>query len=225
MPGSGDDCVRIKAAIVGRQPIIRYGLRQMLSLDPAIKIVAETDDIDGLESVPGKIRYEIVLLELEDSRDVLALRRLCGAIDNLRVIVYASKDNDVPIAKAMGIRIDGYLQQGFERNDLLSAIRLLNRGGASPEPHPTEKVVSRRSVSEHTNNSFSRFHLSKRETEVLQLLASGKTNRSIGEQLSISESTVKFHMHAILHKLDASNRTEAVSIAAQRGLVELNVSV
>jgi DNA-binding NarL/FixJ family response regulator len=64
-------------------------------------------------------------------------------------------------------------------------------------------------------------HFSKRETQVLGLLSSGKTNRDIGETLFISESTVKFHVHAILNKLDASNRTEAVSIAAQLGLVEL----
>jgi DNA-binding NarL/FixJ family response regulator len=62
---------------------------------------------------------------------------------------------------------------------------------------------------------------SKREAQVLKLLSSGKTNREIGETLFISESTVKFHVHAILNKLDASNRTEAVSIAAQLGLVEL----
>jgi DNA-binding NarL/FixJ family response regulator len=65
-------------------------------------------------------------------------------------------------------------------------------------------------------------HFSKREDQVLELLASGKTNKDIGSTLFISESTVKFHVHAILNKLDASNRTEAVSIATQLGLIELS---
>jgi DNA-binding NarL/FixJ family response regulator len=64
-------------------------------------------------------------------------------------------------------------------------------------------------------------HFSKRETEVLKLAATGKTNRDIGDTLFISESTVKFHMHAILNKLDAGNRTEAVSIAVQQGVITL----
>ena len=77
--------------------------------------------------------------------------------------------------------------------------------------------MNRRSNESEADN----VRFSKREAQVLKLLASGKTNRDIGETLFISESTVKFHVHAILNKLDASNRTEAVSIAAQLGLVEL----
>jgi DNA-binding NarL/FixJ family response regulator len=65
---------------------------------------------------------------------------------------------------------------------------------------------------------------SKREKQVLELLAGGKTNKEIGTQLFIAESTVKFHVHAILSKLDAANRTEAVSIAVQQGIIQLTAS-
>ena len=78
----------------------------------------------------------------------------------------------------------------------------------------------------HMNKRSSRSKLptitfSKRETQVLELLAGGKTNRDIGSTLFISESTVKFHVHAILSKLDATNRTEAVSLAVKQGVISL----
>ena len=106
------------------------------------------------------------------------------------------------------------------QRELLDAIHSVQAGGIALEATVAGKLMkhmNRRS----SQSEMDTIRFSKRETQVLKLLASGKTNRDIGETLFISESTVKFHVHAILNKLNASNRTEAVSIAAQLGIVEM----
>jgi DNA-binding NarL/FixJ family response regulator len=122
--------------------------------------------------------------------------------------------------QAAELGVDGYLLKGCGQRELINAIENVSTGGISLESTVAGKLMKhmnkRSSASESETVRFS-----KRESQVLKLLAKGKTNRDIGETLFISESTVKFHVHAILNKLDASNRTEAVSIAAQLGLVEL----
>ena len=212
----------IKTIIVDDHPVVRFGVKQMLSATDDIEVVAEMEDVDNLIATLKETGAEIVLLdlELEKTHGVDALRLVREEAPETRVIIYTSHDEEDRIVQAAELGVDGYLLKGCGQHELVSAIRSVSSGGTALESTVAGKLMqhmNRRSSS--TNESTVRF--SKRESQVLKLLASGKTNRDIGETLFISESTVKFHVHAILNKLDASNRTEAVSIAAQLGLVEL----
>lgn len=212
----------IKTIIVDDHPVVRFGVKQMLGATDNIEVVAEMDDVDDLIRVLEETGADIVLLdlELERTHGVDALRLVRENAPDTKVIIYTSHDEEDRIVQAAELGVDGYLLKGCGQRELVNAIQSVSAGGIALESTVAGKLMNhmnRRSSAEETQT----VNFSKRETQVLELLSSGKTNRDIGETLFISESTVKFHVHAILNKLDASNRTEAVSIAAQLGLVEL----
>ena len=212
----------IKTIIVDDHPVVRFGVKQMLSASENIEVVAEMEDVDNLIRTIGETDAEIILLdlELERTHGVDALKLVRENAPDVKVIIYTSHDEEDRIVQAAELGVDGYLLKGCGQKELVSAIESVSTGGIALESTVAGKLMQhmnrRSSASEAETVRFS-----KREAQVLELIAAGKTNRDIGETLFISESTVKFHVHAILNKLDASNRTEAVSIAAQLGLVEL----
>lgn len=214
--------VNIKTIIVDDHPVIRFGVKQMLNDDQQIEVVGELEDVDGLADLIRQTEADIVLLDLElnHTHGVDALRILRESIPDIRVIIYTSHDEDDRIIQAAELGVDGYLLKGCGQRELCDAIHSVYDGGTALESSVASKLMK------HMNSRSSRcddppIRFSKREMQVLELLAAGKTNRDIGETLFISESTVKFHVHAILSKLDASNRTEAVSLATQLGVIQL----
>jgi two-component system response regulator DegU len=215
--------VTIKTIIVDDHPVVRMGVRQMLKASDNIEVVAEMDDVDNLVQVLEDTGADIILLDLElnHTHGTDALRLVRENAPDTKVIIYTSHDEEDRIVQAAELGVDGYLLKGCGQREIVNAIESVSDGGIALESTVAAKLMqhmNRRSSAEDKQA----LQFSKRETQVLELLSEGKTNRNIGESLFISESTVKFHVHAILNKLDASNRTEAVSIAAQLGLVELS---
>ena len=133
---------------------------------------------------------------------------------DVRAIVFTAFDTDERIVGAVQAGAKGYLLKGVPRNEIFNAIRVVSQGGSLLQPVVASKLM------QHISNQPGE-SLTERETDVLQLLAQGKTNKEIATALTITERTVKFHISSILGKLGAGNRTEAVTIAAQRGLVRL----
>lgn len=220
MPGSLEKPIR--TVIIDDHPVVRYGLKEMLNADSGIEIVGELEDMDGLDEILASSNPDIVLLdlELEKTHGVEALRLLREKSPTTRVIIYTSHDEEERIVQAAELGVDGYLLKGCPRRELISAIYSVYNGGTALESSVASKLMH------HMNKRTFRKEkpvvlFSNREKQVLELLARGKTNKDIGAQLFIAESTVKFHVHAILIKLDAANRTEAVSIAAQQGIIKL----
>jgi len=212
----------IRTLIVDDHPVVRYGVKHMLDAEPDIAVVGEMEDIKGLAGIIESLRPDVVLLDLElgESHGVDALRELREVAPAMRVIIYTSHDEEERIIQAAEVGVDGYLLKGCPREEIIDAIRSVSDGGTAIESTVAAKLMKHMNRrSSHKAEPIVTF--SKREKQVLQLLAAGKTNRDIGAKLFISESTVKFHVHAILSKLDAGNRTEAVSIAAQKGIIEL----
>jgi len=217
--------VTIKTIIVDDHPVVRFGVKQMLSATDNIEVVAEMDDVDDLIQVLNDTGADIILLDLEldHTHGTDALRLVREQAPDTKVIIYTSHDEEDRIVQAAELGVDGYLLKGCGQRELVNAIESVSAGGIALESTVAGKLMqhmNQRSSAEDTPT----VQFSKRETQVLELLSNGKTNRNIGETLFISESTVKFHVHAILNKLDASNRTEAVSIAAQLGLIDLTLA-
>lgn len=212
----------IKTIIVDDHPVVRFGVKQMLTANDEIEVVAEMDDVDHLLEKIVETNADIVLLDLELDRGdgVDALRLLREKAPHVRVIIYTSHDDEERIVQAAELGVDGYLLKGCGQRELVSAIQSVSAGGIALEPAVAGKLMQYMNKRSSTANADN-IRFSKREAQVLKLIAVGKTNKEIGETLFISESTVKFHVHAILNKLDASNRTEAVSVATQLGLIDV----
>jgi DNA-binding NarL/FixJ family response regulator len=219
---SDTDKKPIRTLIVDDHPVIRFGVKHMLDAESDIEVVGDLEGMHGIAEVLERLAPEVVLLDLElaDLDGVEALRQLRDIAPQLKVIVYTSHDEEDYIIQAAELGVDGYLLKGSPKEEIVDAVRSVSEGGTAIESVVAAKLMS------HMNKRSARARqptvsFSKREKQVLELLAGGKTNREIGETLFISESTVKFHVHAILSKLDASNRTEAVSMAVKQGVISL----
>jgi DNA-binding NarL/FixJ family response regulator len=217
-----DTTAVIRALVVDDHPVVRYGVKHMLDAEPDIEVVGELENIRALGTVLSELEPDVVLLDLElsETHGVDALRKFREEAPGMHVIIYTSHDEEERIIEAAELGVDGYLLKGCPKEEIISAIHSVHDGGTALESSVAAKLMR------HMNRRSSRREkpailFSKREKQVLELLAAGKTNRDIGTTLFISESTVKFHVHAILSKLDAGNRTEAVSIAAQQGIIDL----
>ena len=215
----------IRTLIVDDHPVVRYGIRHMLEAEADIEVVGEFEDIQGVCAALSDSQPDIVLLDLElgETNGVDALRCLREEAPEMHIIIYTSHDEEERIIQAAELGVDGYLLKGCPKEEIIGAIRSVHEGGTVLESSVASKLMH------HMNRRSGKsrqpeVRFSKRETQVLELLATGKTNRDIGTKLFISESTVKFHVHAILSKLDAGNRTEAVSIAAQLGIIDLSTN-
>lgn len=194
----------------------------MLESEADIEVVADLDDVHGVAELLSELRPDVVILDLElvDIHGVDALRLLREQAPDMHVIIYTSHDEEETIIQAAEIGVDGYLLKGSPKEEIISAVRNASEGGTTLDSTVAAKLMHH--MNKRTaENETPEVQISKREMQVLELLAGGKTNREIGTTLFISESTVKFHVHAILSKLNAGNRTEAVSIAVQHGVITL----
>ena len=212
----------IRTLIVDDHPVVRYGVKHMLDEEADIEVVGELENIKGAGDAVESLEPDVVLLDLEldGVHGVEALAHFREIAPGMRIIIYTSHDEEERIIQAAELGVDGYLLKGSPKHEIAGAIRSVYDGGTAIESSVAAKLMK------HMNRRSARNHepsvqFSKREKQVLALLAEGKTNRDIGAKLFISESTVKFHVHAILSKLDASNRTEAVAIATQQGIINL----
>jgi NarL family two-component system response regulator LiaR len=212
----------IRTLIVDDHPVERYGVKAILESEPDIVVVGERPDVERIGEALVELSPDVVLLDLElgNSSGVTSLQKLRDAAPNVRVIVYTSHSEEEYIIRAAELGVDGYLLKGSPKEEIVNAVRSVHEGGTAIESTVAAKLMrhmkkASKATSEPAVSS------SKREKQVLALLAEGSTNREIGEALFISESTVKFHVHAILNKLDATNRTEAVSLAARLGVISL----
>jgi DNA-binding NarL/FixJ family response regulator len=211
----------IRILVADDHPVVRDGLVAILSTQPDFNVVGEA--VNGVEAVrlAQALRPDVILLDLEmpDLDGVEALRQIHAACPQVRALVFTAFDTDERIVGAVQAGAKGYLLKGAPRHELFNAVRIVSQGGSLLQPVVASRLmqhISSQSAEQPTES------LTEREGEVLQLLAQGKTNKEIAAALVITERTVKFHISSILGKLGAGNRTEALTIAAQRGLVKLS---
>ena len=203
----------IRILLADDHPVVREGLRGMLSAESDIEVVGEA--ASGAEAVAlfGALRPDVVLMDLRmpggDGVDAIAKIR-AGRDSGVRIIVLTTYDTDADILRAVEAGAAGYLLKDAPRADLLHAIRAAARGETVLAPVVAGRLVSR--VRGPRPES-----LSARETEVLALVARGLTNVQIGRALFVSEATVKTHLMRACAKLGVTGRTAAVTKAMETG--------
>lgn len=215
---------KIKILIVDDHVVVRLGLKSYFSTIPDIEVVGEAGN--GIEAIQNaqNLLPDVVLMDLlmPGMDGVEATRQIKALLPDTEIIVLTSYHEDENIFPAIRAGALSYLLKDIDPDALCSAIRRAARKEAVLNPRVASRLMQevRGGRFERGNNSLN--DLSDREMEVLQEIASGKTNAEIAESLFISEKTVKTHITNILSKLHLSDRTQAAVLAWQSGVVKRN---
>lgn len=205
----------IKILICDDHPVVREGLASVLGRRPDLKIVAAVGSVGELVTAAEKLKPDVVLLDLElpDSSGVNAIIRLSRAAPDAKVVMFTVHDAEDTVRAALRAGAMGYVQKGAPADEIAAAIRDVHAGRA----HVQGRVAA--NVMEGLRRRPGASDLSTRQLEVLRLVAGGRSNKQIAASLSITERTVKFHVAAIMDKLDVDNRAQAAAAATRRRLL------
>ncbi len=214
----------IRVLIVDDHEVVRRGVRTLLELEHDIQIVGET--ADGVEAVNATSRLtpDVILLDLEMPHlsGVEAIPRILAASPQSKVLVLTSFATDDKVFPAIKAGALGYLLKDSSPEDLVEAIREVNRGESRLHPQIARKVLDE--LSHPADRPKTSDPLTAREVEVIRLMALGLGNQEIADELVIGESTVRNHVSSILSKLHLANRTQAALYALRSGLASLDES-
>ncbi|TCP56538.1 LuxR family two component transcriptional regulator [Tamaricihabitans halophyticus] len=204
----------IRVLLVDDHPVVRTGLAGMLDAEADIAVVGEADSGAEAIALVAERSPHVVLMDLRmpGVDGAQATRRILTEHRETKVVVLTTYDTDADILSAVEAGASGYLLKDASRSELAEAVRGAARGETVLAPTVASRLVQRVRVPAKAG-------LSDRELDVLRLVASGHTNAAIGQELHISEATVKTHLLRIFNKLGVSDRTAAVTTAMARGLL------
>ena len=210
---TGPSSIRIMT--VDDHPLLRQGIAAIIKTQPDMQVVAEA--CDGEEGVAQFRRHrpDVTLMDLQmpNVNGTEAISRIRSEFPDAKILVLSTYAGDVQVLRAIKAGARGYLLKGNVRTELLEAIRSVHAGHKRIPPEIATELA------EHAADDS----LSSREIDVLRLIAAGNANKQIADKLSIEETTVKNHISSILSKLSANDRTHAVTIGLQRGIIELGI--
>ena len=202
---------KIRILIVDDHFVVRIGLLTSIKMDPDLTVVAEASTAAQAIALYRQHLPDVVLMDLRlpDMSGIEATARLCKEFAGTKVIIISSYDGEEDIYRAFQAGARGYLLKDVLGAELFRVIKAVEAG----------EQVQARAHCPLPRATRSRLKLTQRELEVLQLLIKGLSNKEIGEVLGFTENTAKFHIKNILSKLQVSDRTEAATVAFQRGIL------
>lgn len=206
----------IRIIIADDHPVVRAGLEGILSAQPDIEVVGEADDGAQAVLLHEQLKPDVILIDLRmpNMDGVEAIKQIKSDQPDANILVLTTYDSDSDIVRAVEAGATGYLLKDTPRETLFEAVRSAARGESVLAPAVAAKLMTRVRTPAQEN-------LSAREVEVLTLVAQGKNNREVGHALHISMATVKTHLIHIFEKLDVNDRTAAVTVALERGILSL----
>ncbi|WP_243290273.1 response regulator transcription factor [Bacillus sp. FJAT-47783] len=224
----------IKIVLIDDHQLFREGVKRILDFEPTFEVVAEADDGSEALMIVEEYNPDVVIMDINmpNVNGVEATKHLVDANNETKVIILSIHDDENYVTHALKTGAQGYLLKEMDADTLIEAVKVVADGGSYLHPKITHNLVKEfrrlalqgqpRNINQLPTEIRRPLHiLTRRECEVLQMLADGKSNRSIGESLFISEKTVKNHVSNILQKMNVNDRTQAVVVAIKNGWVEV----
>jgi len=218
--------VTIRVLVADDQSMVRAGFRMLLSSEQDIEVVAEASN--GLEAVDKAARFRptVVLMDIRmpELDGLQATRRILAADDTARILILTTFDLDEYVYEALRVGASGFVLKDDPPEQLLDAIRIVAGGDALLSPTITKRVIKQFARIPRPAPPLELEDLTERELDVFRLIARGLSNAEIGQELYISDTTVKTHITHILQKLNLRDRVQAVVLAYETGLFEADAS-
>lgn len=220
--------------IIDDHQLFREGVKRILDFEASFDVVAEGDDGSEAINLVEQYKPDVVIMDINmpHINGIEATKMLIDQYPDTKVIILSIHDDENYVQHALKTGAQGYLLKEMDADALIEAVHVVADGGSYLHPKVTHNLVReyRRLAldenADHDTNQMPEIRrplhlLTRRECEVLQLLADGQSNRTIGETLYISEKTVKNHVSNILQKMNVNDRTQAVVLAIKNGWVEV----
>jgi DNA-binding NarL/FixJ family response regulator len=214
----------VRVVLVDDQALIRTGFKMILEAEDDIEVVGEASDGEQAISMTRSVRPDVVLMDVQmPTMDGLEAtgRIVRDANVPSRIVILTTFERDDYVFEALRAGASGFLLKNAPSEELVHAVRVVAAGDALLAPSVTRKVIEgfiRRPA--HRSNEVELERLTERETEILQLLATGKSNSELATHLFVGEGTVKTHVSSVLTKLGLRDRMQAVIFAYESGLIE-----
>jgi DNA-binding NarL/FixJ family response regulator len=210
----------IRLLLADDHPVVRAGLAGLLSDEPDLEVVAEASDGEEAVRLTAATGPDVVLMDLRMPRmdgvaATAAIVAARGAAETPRVLILTTYESDDQILAAIEAGAGGYLLKAAPQAEIVAGIRSVAAGQSALSPQVAVRLVERMRRPATPATAV----LTPRETEVLRLVALGTANKRIAAQLGIGESTVKTHLLNVFEKLGVTDRTRAVTLAMERGLL------
>jgi DNA-binding NarL/FixJ family response regulator len=210
----------VRVLLADDHPMYRYGVAAVLAGEPRVELVGQASTGTELLALAATARPDVVVTDLRmpDLDGIEVTRRLATERPDLPVLLLTMHDDDESVYGAMRAGARGYLLKGADSGELVSTVLALAAGGTAFGPAVARRIVGffLESTTKYAQGAFPQ--LTPRERQVLDLLAAGRRNHAIGEQLGMSEKTVRNHLSSILTKLQVTDRAAAIVRAREAGL-------
>jgi DNA-binding NarL/FixJ family response regulator len=215
--------VSIRVLIADDEKLMRSGLRAILAAEPDIEVAGEAGD--GLEAIASaeRLRPDLVLMDVRmpNLDGLAATERLLARLEGVRVVMLTTFDLDEYVYEALRAGASGFVLKDAPADQLLTAIRVVAEGEALLAPSITRRLIAEYARRPRAAGRPDQLReLTERELEVMRLMATGLSNAEIAEHLVVGEATIKTHVSRILTKLGLRDRTQAVVLAYESGLVQ-----
>ncbi|EZH66395.1 chemotaxis protein CheY [Bacillaceae bacterium JMAK1] len=231
---------QIKLLLIDDHKLFREGVKRILTMENEFDVVAEGDDGSEAAELVAKHRPDVVLMDINmpGVNGVEATKHLIERFPDVKVLILSIHDDETYVTHVLKTGAAGYLLKEMDADALIEAVKVVGSGGAYIHPKVTHNLIKeyRRlatgdrvaATSDQTEIGYREVEyrkplhiLTRRECEVLQLMTDGFSNRMIGEDLYISEKTVKNHVSNILQKMNVNDRTQAVVESIKKGWVKV----
>jgi two-component system, NarL family, response regulator len=212
----------LKLLLVEDDELFRLGLSTCLQQEPTIELVVEAADGETAIDLAKQQIFDTVILDLglPGLGGIETCRQLQKFHPNLPILILTSHPDAHLVLELIEAGAKGYCHKGIDAKKLVLAIRSLAAGATWWDCNASHQIHAALNQIEQSLRPIDEFQLTKRELEVLTLVANGKTNQQIAQHLFITAGTVRVHVHSILQKLNVSDRTQAAIFALQQNLIE-----
>jgi DNA-binding NarL/FixJ family response regulator len=208
----------IRVVLADDHAVVRKGVREFLEDEPDIEVVGEAGDGQQAVEQAVALQPDVVVMDvaMPELSGVEATKRIRSLAPTVRILALTAYDDEPYVFGLLDAGVTGYMLKTAESREIVRAVRATAAGRSALDPAVASRVVARAMQPPPTTEA-----LTERELEILRLAARGLTNKQIGAELSISDRTVQNHLANTYAKLEVASRTEAVTVALQRGLIRL----